>query len=359
MNSYLFTNPKGKEYAAPAALAPLADTHTHLFLGKNYSPLELIEHASATGVRLLGVPIDPVDFNGGRFQFVQESKRTEKQSSADPEHHKRKQYQSKDPHRKNKALLVRDPISQEQHGKTHRFQNSFLAFLEDRWALWQRTLPDASILSKTTFICGVHPFGASEFSTEIQTQLEEALSSPLVRAVGEIGLDYTCDIDPQLQQKVFIIQLKMAQEAGLSVELHIRDARDDASFQAHADARAILEKYGVPKAGADLHCFTGDTEMLFPYLDLECLVAFGGAATFAKDDAIREAACACPAEQLLSETDSPFMAPVPLRGTECEPAMVSFVAACLAQVREDAGVATKQETYDALWSNANRFFNFE
>lgn len=331
MNSYFFTNQKGKEYAAPSALAPLADTHTHLFLGKNLSDLDLIKHAAAAGVELLGVPIDPVDLQDGRFQFIQESAVTHEES-----------------------VLGQEKLQNQQTS-----QESLISFLEDTWRSWQQALPQASILSKTSFVCGVHPFGAAHFSASIQAQLEEVLASPLVRAVGEIGLDYTCDIEPEVQQRVFVTQLKMAQEARMPVELHIRDARDDTSFQAHADALSLLEKYGVPPAGADLHCFTGNTEMLLPYLELCCLVAFGGAATFAKDDAIREAACICPADRILSETDSPFMAPVPLRGTECEPAMVCFVAACLAQVREDAGVATKQETYDALWNNANRFFGFD
>lgn len=331
MNSYFFANQKGKEYAAPSALAPLADTHTHLFLGKNLSALELIEHAAAAGVGLLGVPVDPVDLQDGHFQFIQNSAVAQEERLQEHEG------------------LQEQPTSHE----------SLVSFLGDTWRGWRQALPQATILFKTFFVCGVHPFGAALFSASIHAQLEEALASPLVRAVGEIGLDYTCDIEPKVQQRVFVTQLKMAQEAHTPVELHIRDARDDASFQAHADALSLLEKYGVPPAGADLHCFTGNKEMLLPYLELGCMVAFGGAATFAKDDAIREAACVCPTDRLLSETDSPFMAPVPLRGTECEPAMVCFVADCLAQVREDAGVATKHETYDALWNNANRFFGFK
>ena len=85
-------------------------------------------------------------------------------------------------------------------------------------------------------------------------------------------------------------------------------------------------------------------------------MAFGGAATFNKSDDIRDAAAACPAHLVITETDSPYMAPVPLRGEECEPAMVAFTAACLAQTRADAGVATPAETYRALWRNACNLF---
>ena len=87
-----------------------------------------------------------------------------------------------------------------------------------------------------------------------------------------------------------------------------------------------------------------------------CHVAFGGAATFKRSDDIRAAAAACPEGRILSETDCPFMAPVPLRGLECEPAMVGFSAALVASVREEAGVATGEKTYEALWRNANDLF---
>ena len=86
-------------------------------------------------------------------------------------------------------------------------------------------------------------------------------------------------------------------------------------------------------------------------------MAFGGAATFNKSDDIRDAAAACPLAQIVTETDSPYMAPVPVRGEECEPAMVAFTAHCLADVRDEAGVSTPDETYASLWNNARRLFS--
>ena len=91
-----------------------------------------------------------------------------------------------------------------------------------------------------------------------------------------------------------------------------------------------------------------------PFVELGCYVAFGGAATFKRSEDIRSAALACPSAQILSETDAPYMAPEPLRGSECEPAMVAFSAELLARIRAEASVASKQETYDALWTNALR-----
>lgn len=303
MSSFYFENKKGKQFLAPPACAPLADTHTHLLLSETRSATEQIERAEAAGVRLLGVPIDP----------------TASKIEAD---------------------LFRDG-------------------LDALWERWRSALPQSTLLSKTAFIYGVHPYGAADFTQDIHVAMVEALGSAYVKSVGEIGLDYTCDVDKKVQQKVFETQLNLAHDFSLPIELHIRDAKGDPTFAAHVDAFKILKKTGLPKAGADLHCFTGDTNMLLPFVELGCSVAFGGAATFAKDDAIREAACACPLDRLLSETDSPYMAPVPLRGQECEPAMISFVCACLAEVREEAGVSTRKETYEALWQNANRFFGFE
>ncbi len=303
MATFYFENKKRKRFAAPEPLAPIADTHTHLFLGETRSAVEQIKRAEAVGVRLLGVPVDPT------------------------------------------ASKIEADLSREG--------------LNELWEKWTSLLPQSELLAKTVFVYGVHPYGAADFTREVHTALIEAFESPHVKSIGEIGLDYTCDVDKKVQQNVFQTQLNLAHDFSLPVELHIRDEKDDTTFAAHADAFKILEKTGLPEAGADLHCFTGDTNMLLPFVELGCSVAFGGAATFVKDDAIRDAACACPLDRLLSETDSPYMAPVPLRGQECEPAMVSFVCACLAQVREDAGISTQKETYEALWQNANRFFGFE
>lgn len=318
MTPYVFKNRKGKPFEAPKALAPLADTHTHLLLAKEASPIELIAQAEAAGVGLLGIPIDPTDHLIPQKTGEPQRAETWQEASRGAE------------------------VPQDALGRV--------------WESWRRALPHAKVLEKTFFVYGVHPYGAESFSKEVQETLIKSLQSPYVKAVGEIGLDYTCAVDPNLQKDVFITQLKLAHEFSLPVELHIRDAKEDQDFKAHADALALLEKYGIPPQGADLHCFTGDTQMMQPFLDIGCMVAFGGAATFAKDDAIREAACVCPKERLLSETDSPFMAPVPLRGMECVPAMVCFVADCVARVREEAGVCCRQETYMALWENANRFF---
>ena len=156
------------------------------------------------------------------------------------------------------------------------------------------------------------------------------------------------------QVDAFVEQLRIAHARKLPVELHLRDEEDGVHTTGHDLALDVLRSVGVPEAGCDLHCYTSGPDVMEPFVELGCHVAFGGAATFARSEDIRAAAAACPEHLLLSETDSPYMAPVPLRGMECEPAMVAFSAACVAQVREEVGVAMRAQTYRVLWDNANQ-----
>ena len=148
--------------------------------------------------------------------------------------------------------------------------------------------------------------------------------------MGEIGTDYHYDLSPREdQERAFRAQVRIAKEAGLPVMLHIREAHDD--------ALAIMRDEGWPEAGCILHCFTNDWGTLEPWIEAGCSVTFGGALTFNNGDAIRDAAARVPEMQLMVETDSPYMAPKPLRGEVCEPAMVVFTESALADVRGAEG----------------------
>ena len=329
----LFHTKKGKARPCPAPLAPLADTHGHLTGLRSHDPALAIARAALAGVRLLVVPIDPVGDCG---------------------------------------------YSREEPGPV-RSAADLIAFLDEAWALAEELMgefaerglvppafPGYDLLPGATerlpldlrFVAGVHPYGAPVFDDACEARMRELLRGGRCVGVGEIGLDYGpySDVDPAVQLEVFERQLLMAHELDLPVELHVRDAADDAAATAHAQAADLLRRVGVPRAGCDLHCFTSGPEVLAPFAELGCHVAFGGAATFNKSDDIRDAAAACPAHLVITETDSPYMAPVPLRGEECEPAMVAFTAACVAQARADAGVDTPAETYRALWRNACNLF---
>lgn len=174
-------------------------------------------------------------------------------------------------------------------------------------------------LPKTRIAVGVHPHEAKSFDAAEERKLARLLHDARVSAVGEIGLDYHYDHSPRpVQKDVFRRQVRLAKQAGLPVILHVREAFDDAF--------AIMQEEGWPEAGTLLHCYTSDADEVRRWVDAGCYVAFGGAFTFKKLDEVREAAKLVPFDRLLTETDSPFMAPEPFRGTTCEPAHVIFTA---------------------------------
>ncbi len=173
---------------------------------------------------------------------------------------------------------------------------------------------------------GCHPHNARLYDGELEQTMRMWVHDRRVCAIGEIGLDYHYDLSPRpLQVESFRRQLTLAHELGLPVVLHIREAHDD--------ALTILDAEGVPQAGVLLHCCTIGSQDLRPWLERGCAVSFGGALTFANADAVREAAACTPDDRLLIETDTPYMAPVPLRGLPCEPAQMLFTLEKLFEVR--------------------------
>ena len=177
--------------------------------------------------------------------------------------------------------------------------------------------------------CGVHPHNAKHWESA-RDELLALLDDPLTCCLGEIGLDYHYDFSPRdAQREVFAEQLRIAHERNLPVSLHLREAHDE--------ALEILEREGVPSAGCILHCFNLDTATLQPFLDLGCHVAFGGPLTFRKSWYTRLACLDVPFDKLLTETDAPYMAPEPLRGTVCEPAQTVYTLRMLLDCHGYAG----------------------
>lgn len=212
----------------------------------------------------------------------------------------------------------------------------------DEWGLHSHQLP------MTEIIIGCHPHNASAFDSSTQTLLVELLQQPKTAAVGEIGLDYYYDYSPRgVQQQVFREQIRLAKTQGLPISLHLREA--------HEDGLNILRQEGLPEAGALLHCFNLDYATLEPFLELGCKVAFGGPLTFKKSDDVRQAAARTAWDKIMTETDAPFMAPHPLRGTTCGPEHVIFTAAKLAEVFALQGQEAA-EFYQQLYCNATEFF---
>lgn len=197
---------------------------------------------------------------------------------------------------------------------------------------------------------GVHPHNARLYTEGLEAQLRSLLADPRVGSLGEIGLDYHYDLSPHdVQREVFRRQIRLAKEVGLPISLHIREAHDE--------ALEILSDEGFPEAGTLLHCCSLGPDEIKPWIDAGCYIAFGGALTFKNAEAAQEGAKLVPLDRILTETDAPYMAPVPLRGTTCEPNEVAFTVAKLAEVRGETSLAKIASMQRAISENADALLN--
>src|SRR5712692_25983 len=179
------------------------------------------------------------------------------------------------------------------------------------------------------FSIGVHPHQAHEFAGDPQRAAsvvrEQLAATPSARAVGEIGLDYHYDFSARdVQHAVFRAQVRLARELRRPVVIHTREADEDTI--------AILREEGGGDVRGVLHCFTGGAALADAGLALGFFVSLAGIITFPKAGALRETVRRVPLDRLLTETDSPFLAPVPYRGKRNEPAYVARVVSTLAEM---------------------------
>lgn len=172
---------------------------------------------------------------------------------------------------------------------------------------------------------GVHPLDLEPGAAPALDWLLGELAHPKVVAIGETGLDYHYEPESAgLQQASFRLHLEAARITGKPVIVHTREAR--------ADTLALLREAALPQAGV-LHCFTEDWEMARAALDIGFYISLSGIVTFRNAEALREIARQVPADRLLVETDSPYLAPVPHRGKPNLPQYVREVAEYLAVLR--------------------------
>ena len=172
---------------------------------------------------------------------------------------------------------------------------------------------------------GVHPSDCGAWEDSWLEQLRALAAHPKVRAIGEIGLDYYWEENPprELQQKVLRDQLALAQELDLPVIVHDREA--------HADSLAIVQEF--PAVRGVFHCFSGSVEMARELLKRGWYLGFDGPVTYKNARKTVEVALECPLDRMLLETDSPYMAPVPMRGTRNDSRNVRYIAEKLAALR--------------------------
>lgn len=191
----------------------------------------------------------------------------------------------------------------------------------------------------------VHPTRTASFTDADRDTVAELAAGPRVVAVGETGLDYYWDYSPPAaQQDAFRWHIDLAKRLGKPLMIHDRDA--------HADVLRVLAEEGAPERVV-FHCFSGDADFAARCVAQGYVLSFAGAVTFRNAAALREAARLVPAEQLLVETDAPFLTPHPFRGRPNEPYCVAYTVRDLAELRgEDV-----TQLADAVRSNAERVFD--
>jgi TatD DNase family protein len=191
---------------------------------------------------------------------------------------------------------------------------------------------------------GIHPHESADAPEADFVQMEKLAHDPRVVGIGETGLDYHYDHSPrEVQQAAFRRHVRAAKSAHKPVVIHVREA--------HADCRQILIEEQAEQGGI-IHCFTGNADEARGYLALGFFISVAGVVTFKNAEPLREAVRAVPLDRLLIETDSPFLAPIPLRGKRNEPANVALVAAKVAEVK---GLSV-EEVSAATTANAKRAF---
>ena len=194
---------------------------------------------------------------------------------------------------------------------------------------------------------GTHPHYADE-ELDIPTEEIVALSHhPKIVAIGEAGLDYYYQhSSKEGQAEGFRRHIAAARETGLPLEIHARDA--------DADTIQILEEeYALGPFKAILHCYTGGPDLAQRAVNMGMIVSFTGVVTFKKSDALREIAASVPLDQILVETDAPYLAPMPYRGKTNEPAYVRHTAETIAAVK---GISN-DELAAATTKNFLRYFD--
>lgn len=319
---------KKKVFELPAPLAPIADTHAHLMSFREKEPDEAIARAALAGVRQMTTIWDPLADECDARDYADRLRGWVASARG----------------------LLREAASA---GAAPLFP----ALANPEWEG-----DPAALLDRVTFLAGVHPYGAAEYTDAVHDMVAAALDDPLCAGIGEIGLDYHFDADDDIeaaphdvQMACMARQLELARR-GVPVELHLRNDYGDGGRAAHTDALGVLDEVGVPEAGCILHCFGEDRATMEAYLGRGCHIAFGGAATFKRNEHVREAFAACPLDRLLFETDCPYMAPEPVRGIECEPALIAWTVCALASDRSSRTGEDPEQIAYAVWRNSTNLF---
>lgn len=209
---------------------------------------------------------------------------------------------------------------------------------------WPRLQQLVNQFSSWRFALGLHPWFIQQHNLNHLEELEQALDTPheRLRAVGEVGLDATCD-NSELQRELFIEQLKLAKSYRLPVIIHHRKTLET--------THPLVKQYG-PEQGV-IHAFSGSYEQAMKFVDCGYKLGIGGVITYTRAQKTRQAIAKVPLSALVLETDSPDMPICGHQGERNEPARIAKVLDVLAELRE----VDKDSLSEALWKNSCELFN--
>lgn len=196
---------------------------------------------------------------------------------------------------------------------------------------------------------GFHPSEIFDLSEEDFNAVMKLAKHPKVKAIGEIGLDYHWINNPmqrEIEKEYFIRQIEIANEVGLPITVHNRESNED--------CLSILKEY-TPKHGGIMHCYSSSVEMMNEFIKLGMYISLGGPVTFTNAKTPKEVAEECPLDRLLVETDAPYLAPHPLRGTVNVPKNIALVVDEITSLR---GIS-KKHIEEATYNNACHILNIK
>jgi len=184
---------------------------------------------------------------------------------------------------------------------------------------WQRIFNLAQNYSCLSTAYGIHPW----YCEDLPQNITDYLQTTKCCAVGEIGLDYTCQQSRKFQQQIFVTQLKLAKQLNLPVILHV--------IKSHADVIFLLKQYKLARAGI-VHAFNGSFEQAKEYIKLGFCLGFGGVATYPKATKLQQTLAKLPLQNIVLETDSPFLSPVFASKIRNNPANLAKICIILAKI---------------------------
>ena len=196
-------------------------------------------------------------------------------------------------------------------------------------------------------VIGFHPENVFDIDDKILYDTLKLYKHPKVVGIGEIGLDYHWTKDPdkrEIQKEYFIKQIKFANEVGLPISIHSREA--------FADTLEILKQYPPLHSGV-MHCYSGSAENIQDIINLNLYIGLDGPVTFTNAKTPKEVAAEVPLEKLVVETDCPYLSPHPLRGTVNEPANICLVIDAIADLKQ----MSKKHLLEIVYDNSCRLFN--